>query len=64
MSSSLFNVMNNGIIKQFNDFVSNFKGDPQQEVMNLLKSGRMSQEQYNQLQIQAKQFQELLGQFK
>lgn len=64
MSSSLFNQMNTGIIKQFNDFANNFKGNPQEQVMNLLQSGKMTQAQFEQLKIQANQFQELINQFK
>ena len=41
-----------------------FKGDPKQEVQNLLNSGQMSQQQYNQLQGMATQFQNLLKGFK
>lgn len=63
MSNPLFNQFNGGIIKQFNDFANNFKGNPQEQVMNLLKSGKMSQQQFNQLQQQANQFMEILKQF-
>lgn len=46
--------------QQFQQFRANFQGDPQQEVQKLLQSGKMSQEQLNQLQAMAKQFQSLL----
>ena len=35
-------------INEFNNFRNNFKGNPQQEAENLLKSGKMSQDQFNQ----------------
>ena len=38
------------MMQQFQQFKANFQGDPQQEVQKLLQSGRMSQEQLNQLQ--------------
>lgn len=49
------------MLRQFNDFRSNFKGDPEQQVRNLLNSGQMSQEQFNQLSELAKQFQKMFG---
>lgn len=49
------------MIQQFNKFRQSFQGDPQQEVMRLLQSGQMSQQQLNQLQQAAQQFQSLLS---
>ncbi len=51
------------MIQQFIQFANGFKGNPQEEVQKLLNSGQMSQEQYNALQQQATQFQQLLGKF-
>ena len=48
------------VIQQFNQFKSTFNGDPKQQVMQLLNSGKMSQSQFNQLQILAKQLQGVL----
>ena len=45
------------MMQQFQQFRANFQGDPQQEVQKLLQSGKMSQQQLNQLQEMAKQFQ-------
>ena len=42
-------------MKKFNEFKSNFQGNPQQAVMNMLNNGQMSQEQFNQLQGMANQ---------
>lgn len=57
--SSLFNMfgkqqpqMNNGLlnmVNQFNQFKRNFNGDPRQQVQQLLDSGQMTQQQFNQL---------------
>lgn len=49
-----------GLIQHFQQFKQTFKGDPQQQVQELLNSGRMTQQQFNQLQAVAKQFQSLL----
>lgn len=49
------------MIQQFRKFQNEFKGDPKQEVMKLMQSGRLNQQQLNQLQQQAKQFEQLLN---
>ena len=36
------------IVRAFQQFKSTFQGDPRQQVQQLLNSGRVSQEQYNQ----------------
>lgn len=48
------------IIQQFQQFKANFQGDPEAEVQRLLQSGRISQEQLNQLQQAAQMLQRLL----
>lgn len=57
------NVFNNPIqmIQQFNQFRQTFQGDPKHQVQNLLNSGQMSQEQFNQLSSMAQVFQQLIG---
>ena len=47
---------------RFNQFRANFQGDPRQKVQELLNSGQMTQQQYNQLRQQAEQIQRMLGQ--
>lgn len=54
-----FNNMNQ-VINQFNQFKSTFQGDPQQQVQGLLNSGKMSQEQFNQLSNMAQMLQPFL----
>lgn len=51
------------IVEDFINFANGFKGNPQEEVQKLLQSGKMSQEQLNQLQGMASQFQGLLSKF-
>lgn len=48
------------LVQQFQQFRNTFRGDPQQEVQKLLQSGKISQQQLNQLQSAAQQFQALL----
>lgn len=45
------------MIQQFQQFKANFQGDPKQKVQELLNSGQMSQQQFNQLSQLAQQFQ-------
>lgn len=48
------------ILQQFQQFRQAFRGDPKQEVQRLLQSGRMTQEQYNQLQGPAQMLYKML----
>lgn len=48
------------MIQQFRQFQQSFKGDPKAEVEKLVQSGKISQQQLNQLQQVASQFQQLL----
>jgi len=48
------------LIKQFNQFKKSIKGDPKQQVQELLNSGQMTQEQFNQIQGMARQLQGVL----
>ena len=50
-----------GMIQQFNQFRQMFQGDPRQQVQNLLNSGQMTQEQFNQLSSMAQMFQQFIG---
>lgn len=49
------------MLQNFNQFRSNFRGDPKQQVEQLLKSGQMSQEQFQQLSTLANQFRGIIG---
>lgn len=58
-----FNPQNNqmsNFINQFNQFKATFSGNPEQQVKQLLNSGRMSQEQFNQLAQTANQLRQLI----
>lgn len=45
------------MINQYRQFRQSFSGNPKQEVMNLLQSGRINQQQLNQYQQMAQQLQ-------
>ena len=61
MSNPLFNQMTgNGLLQQFQQFAQNFKGDPRQQIQQMLNSGRISQQQYNDAVQKAQQLQRML----
>ena len=47
-------------LNQFNQFRSTFNGNPEQQVKQLISSGRMSQQQFNQLAQTANQLRQLI----
>ena len=49
------------MVRQFQQFKQSFQGDPRAEVEKLVQSGKISQQQFNQLQQMAGQFQQLMG---
>lgn len=62
MSNPLFNQMNNNnMVQQFMKFRNSFRGDAQQQVQQLLNSGKVSQSQYDQAVKMAQDFQRMLG---
>lgn len=50
----------NDFIGQFNKFRSTFMGNPEQQVKQLINSGKMSQEQFNQFAQTANQLRQLI----
>lgn len=60
----LYNEMQNkngNMLQRFQQFRQNFKGDPRQQVQQLLNSGRVSQADYNRAVQMAQQFQRMFG---
>jgi hypothetical protein len=60
----LYQQMNHGgndIVSRFRQFRQMFKGDPQQQVQQLLNSGRISQEQYNAAVQKAQTLAKMMG---
>lgn len=49
------------MIQRFRQFQNSFQGDPKAEVEKLVQSGKISQQQLNQLQQMAGQVQQLMG---
>lgn len=54
-----FNNLQN-MMNQLNQFRNTFKGDPKQQVQQLLNSGRMTQDQFNKLKQMADQIQGMM----
>ena len=48
------------LIQQFQQFKRNFKGDPREQVQQLLNSGKMTQEQLDQYTSMAQSLQSIL----
>lgn len=48
------------MVQDFRQFQASFQGDPKAEVMKLVQSGKISQQQLDQLQMMAQQFQTFL----
>lgn len=66
MPNYLFNQIGNNsqykdLIKQFNQFKKTFNGDPRQQVQQMLNSGRITQQQYNDAVQKANALAQILG---
>lgn len=67
MSNPLYQQMGNtqigngNILQRFQQFRQMFQGDPRAQVQQLLNSGRVSQEQYNNAVRTAQQLQRMMG---
>ncbi len=48
-------------LQAFQQFKNNYKGNPQEQVQQMLKSGRISQQQYEQAVQMANQLKQLFG---
>lgn len=55
------NTIPDNFMSKFQQFRQNFKGNPQEQVQQLLNSGKVSQEQYNRAVQIANQWQRMLG---
>ena len=51
----------NQLMQRFNRFRQSLQGDPRQQIQQMLNSGQVSQQQYNQAVQIAQQLQRLLG---
>lgn len=67
----LFNLLNGGrpalpqnmqsMLSQFQQFRNTFRGDPRQQIQQMLNNGQVTQEQYNRAVQMAKEFQKFLS---
>ena len=66
MSNPLYNSMNstpnnmNGFFQRLNQLKQTFKGDPRQQIQNMLNSGQVTQEQYNRAVQMAQNIQKMM----
>lgn len=66
MSNPLYNSMNsmpnnmNGFFQRLNQLKQTFKGDPHQQIQNMLNSGQVTQEQYNRAVQMAQNIQKMM----
>ena len=51
----------NPMLQMFQQFKANFKGDPREQVQQLLNSGKVSQQQYDQAVQMANQLKQMMG---
>lgn len=66
MSNPLFNMMGgmnpmNMLMQRLQQFRQMFTGDPRQQIQQLMNSGKVSQDTYNQAYQQAQQIQRMLS---
>ena len=64
MNNPLYNELgglnqNSDFLARFNRFRSTFRGNPHEQVQQLLNSGRITQQQYNDAVRMAQQFQRM-----
>ena len=59
----LYNQMgqSNNMLQRFQQFKNSFRGDPRQQVQQLLNSGKVSQQQYDNAVRVANQLRQMMG---
>jgi len=58
--SGMFGQVMNPILQRFQQFQQTFRGDAGQQIQQLMNSGRVNQQQYNQAVQMARQFQRMM----
>ena len=73
MNNPFFGANNNGmmptspfgnmqmVMQRFNQFMQTFRGDPRQQIQQMLNSGRINQNDYNNAFQMAQQLQKMFG---
>jgi len=51
----------NSLLQRFQQFRQGFQGDPRQQIQQMMNSGRINQNQYNQAVQMAQHFQKMFG---
>lgn len=51
----------NNLMQRFQQFQQMFRGDPRQQIQQMMQSGKISQAQYNQAVQMAQQLQRMFG---
>lgn len=49
------------MVQRFQQFQQMFRGDPKQQIQQMLNSGKVNQSQYNQAVQMAQQFKQMFG---
>lgn len=49
------------MMHRFQQFRQTFQGDPRQQIQQMMNSGKINQQQYNQAYQMAQQFQRMMG---
>jgi hypothetical protein len=50
---------NNSLLQRFQQFRQQFQGDPRQQIQQMMNSGKINQNQYNQAVQMAQRFQQM-----
>lgn len=66
MSNPLYGMMNQNqpqgnLLQRFQQFRQMFRGDPNQQIQQMLNSGKVNQQQYDKAVQMANQFRQMLG---
>ncbi len=65
MANPLFNMFNNNpmmkLVKEIQDFQKTFTGDAKSQVEQMMKDGKLSQEQFNQLAQQTNEITQFMA---
>ena len=69
MNNQLFNLLGGQMnqnpmmqmVQRFQQFRQSFRGDPNQQIQQMLNSGKVNQQQYNQAVNLAQQLQRMMG---
>ena len=57
----LYTQQNDGVMSRLNQFRNALQGNPQAQIQQMLNSGRITQEQYNQAYKMAQQLQKMIN---